>query len=66
MMEGSKSVWEYVVRHDKKNSRAVITNEESKRKCSYAYFFRHGRTEMKVCKGMFIKTLNISNTVIQS
>ena len=65
-MEGSKSVWEFIVRHVKESPRAVITNEDSERTCAVKYHFRHEGKEVRVCKDMFVKTFNISNTVIDT
>lgn len=63
-IEGSKSIWEFVGRHVKRNPRAEITSEDSKRTCTAAYFFRHKGNDIKVCREMFLKTFNMSNSVV--
>lgn len=60
--------WAYMVMHVTKSPKAECTvgHYDSRKNFSFSYSFRCGGTSIKVCKTMFLSTLSITNSVVET
>lgn len=66
-VQNSKDTWQYICMHVKKVPKKEATRgDDSRRNFSFKYTFRVNGSDVPVCKTMFLSTLSISNTVVET